>query len=79
MTPQNEHARGRSKGEGKAQQGSGCGICQLASMFAEGHSGGSFQRYIAQIFVICGSTGSYKPRLGRRGECSGFFLVGLCF
>ena len=43
------------------------------------HSDGSFDRCKAPNLVNCGSTGSYGPRLGRRGGSCGFFLVGLFF
>ena len=48
----------------------------MASIFAAGHSDGSFERYIAPNFVNCGSTGSYGPRLGRRDDSCGFFRLG---
>ena len=51
----------------------------MASVFAAGHSDGSFERYIAPNLVNCGSTGSYGPRLARRDGSCGFFLVGLFF
>ena len=46
---------------------------------AAGHSDGSFERYIAPNLVDRGSTGSYGPRLGRRDESYGFFLVAFFF
>ena len=56
-----------------------CGIHQMASIFAPGHTGGWVQHYMAPNFLNCLPSGSYRPRLPRRDECYWFFFVGLFF
>ena len=51
----------------------------MASISAAGHSDGLFGRHIAPALVNCRSTGSYRPRLGRRDGSCGVFPVGSFF